>query len=84
MSGKAYSNGPKLTIVAHSACDDQTRTFSNEKTKKLWVKLHDKKCEICRNISKKSMQVYKTDIQAMKGETSQAYLDNFQKHCEYV
>ena len=84
MSGKAYSNGSKFNIVAHSACNDQTRTFNDEKSKKLWVKLHDKKCDICRHASKKTIQVYKTDIQAMKGETAQAYIDNFQKLCEYV
>ena len=84
MSGKSYSNGSRLNIVAHSACNDQTRTFNDEKSKKLWVKLHDKKCDICRNASKKTIQVYKTDIDAMKGETTQAYLDNFQKYCEYI
>lgn len=84
MSGKSYSNGGALNIVTYSACDAQTRTFSNEKTMKLWVKLHDEKCDICRNLSKKTSHVYKSDIQCMKGETTKAYLDNFHKNCEYI
>ena len=84
MSGKSYSDGCSLNIVTHSACDGQMRTFSNEKTRKLWVKLHNKKCEICRNASTKIADVYKSDIQAMKGETTKAYLDNFRKNCDYI
>lgn len=78
-----YSNGPSLTVLAHFTCDNQTRTFSNQKTMKLCIKLHEKKCEICRNMSK-TTHVYKTDIQVMKGETTKAYLDTFHKCREYV
>lgn len=84
MPGKAYSNGSRLNIVAHLECGDIMRTFNDEKSKKLWMKLHDKKCDICRNASKKPIQIINTDIQCMKGETTEAYLDNFHKKCEYV
>ena len=84
MSGKSYSNGGRLNVVYRCACDDQTRTFSNEKTMKLWIKLHDKKCEICRNLSKTTNHVFKAKINGTKGETTQAYLDNFNKNCDYI
>ena len=84
MSRKAYSNGNKLNVIARLECDDIMRTFNDEKSKKLWMKLHDKKCDICRNASKKSMQIINTDIQCMKGQTTEAYLDNFHKKRECV
>lgn len=81
MSGKSYCNGGAFNIIRHSACDGKMRTFSSEKTEKLWVKLHDKKCEICRTASTKISNVYKSNLRAMKGETTKAYLDNFRKNC---
>lgn len=80
----AFSNGQVLNISNHSPCDDKMRNFRDEKTFKLWMKLHYKKCEICRNSTKKSGCFYKSEINCTKGETTRAYLDDFNKNYVHI
>ncbi len=47
---------PKLqvtidTFYTTTACNDETREFKTLKQKDMWKKLHQKKCEKCRNAS---------------------------------
>ena len=39
------------TFYTTTACNDETREFKTLKQKDIWKKLHQKRCETCRNAS---------------------------------
>jgi len=46
----SYKAGNITRVVSGLACTGEERTFKDERAQKRWTRLHDMKCEICRNL----------------------------------
>ena len=73
MSGK-YKMGDAQMFTSFTKCDEQVRLFKNEKSMKLWKKLHYKKCEMCRH-AEEVTSFTKTDIHQGDGTTMNSHLN---------
>ena len=47
-SHNSYLGSQKITFITNTSCEIYLQ-FKDEKTKKLWTKLHRKKCNVCKN-----------------------------------
>jgi len=47
-----YLVDSKTTMIIQSSCGEN-RTFNTENAKKIWLKLHNKKCDSCQFVCKK-------------------------------
>jgi hypothetical protein len=53
----------KIVATLDLPCEDEIKHFSSERTMNMWLKLHEKKCEKCRNAP---MNEYKRDEGSIK------------------
>ena len=53
-------------VIIYSKCDlGSQKTFSNHKSANLWIRLHNKKCDICKNCKNCNAPIRKSVLQVI-------------------
>ena len=81
MASYNYTETQELTLI----CSDETKLFKNKKQCDAWIRMHEKKCEACRNVKTTQTEFtidYKVNSGADKIRNQKIYDETVKKLTE--